>query len=99
MQCFVTQVGRELRAPDGSVARMLDCPTDWEKRDPDLIAWLAQETVTAGHSVLVFCATKRVRLCLVVSLLLHVQSDVVPAIWRPGLQRNVLFARHPVLAQ
>lgn len=56
------QVGRELRAADGTVDRILDCPADWEKRDPDLVAWLAKETVAAGHSVLVFCATKRVRL-------------------------------------
>ncbi|KAK9789551.1 hypothetical protein WJX73_010627 [Symbiochloris irregularis] len=53
------KVGRELRAANGRVTRTLECPADWEKRDPDLIAWLAKETVTAGHSVLVFCATKR----------------------------------------
>lgn len=54
------QVGRELRDAQGAVVRAIMCDGEWEGRDPDHIAWLANETVTSGHSVLVFCGTKKV---------------------------------------
>lgn len=35
-------------------------PRRWaEARDPDLVVWLARETVRDGHSALIFCATRR----------------------------------------
>ena len=54
-------MGRELRDARGVVARAIDCDGDWEKRDPEHIAWLVRETVAEGHSALVFCGTKKVR--------------------------------------
>ena len=39
---------------------MLQCGGDWEKKDIDLVALLAKETVLSGRSVLIFCATKKV---------------------------------------
>lgn len=65
------QVGRTLVAADGSIARTLEIPADWRgagaqglgARDKKvaqgaIAAWLCQETVADGHSVLMFCCSK-----------------------------------------
>ena len=73
-----------MRDASGAVVRTIDCSSEWEKRDPDLVAWLVQETVSAGHSVLVFCATKRV---------------IVPySMTLSSQQESMLFTRLPDLA-
>jgi replicative superfamily II helicase len=41
---------------DWNVSRTLKCPKD--ARDPDMMAPLVWETVSKGHSVLIFCPTK-----------------------------------------
>jgi hypothetical protein len=62
------QVGTRLVGVDGTVSRALEVPPDWPgidgRRGKDAAkaavgAWLCQETVRDGHSVLMFCATKR----------------------------------------
>lgn len=60
------QVGRNLVGADGSIARQLAIPADWpdlgaanrEAAKGAVAAWLCQETVRDGHSVLMFCASK-----------------------------------------
>lgn len=42
------------------LSRSLDVPKDWDLRDSDHVAWLTRETISSGHSVLIFCGTKRV---------------------------------------
>ena len=50
-----TQVGCEVRNAAGEVVRVLDKA---EPNDMDHVAYLTRETVSQGHSVLIFCATK-----------------------------------------
>ncbi|KAF6260745.1 hypothetical protein COO60DRAFT_857019 [Scenedesmus sp. NREL 46B-D3] len=52
------KLGRVLKDQAGEVVRELCVPAGWEAQDQDLVALLTQETVQAGHSVLVFCASK-----------------------------------------
>lgn len=43
-----------------TTVRTLQPPTpEWSKQDSDHVALLAQETVSAGHSCLVFCASRQ----------------------------------------
>jgi hypothetical protein len=63
---LLPQVGLELKGTDGRVARTLQPPPGWRdintadqlRRSAAVSAWLCQETVQGGHSVLVFCASK-----------------------------------------
>ena len=48
-------------AKTGEPVRKLQPPQGWEQNDADLTVWSTKETVDAGHSVLIFCGTKRVR--------------------------------------
>lgn len=41
-----------------NTVRTLEVPPEFEQRDPEHVAWLAEETVSTGHSVLIFCASK-----------------------------------------
>ncbi len=61
------QVGHDLVATNGTVARTLQVPPNWPDADGRrgkeaakgaVAAWLCQETVRDGHSVLMFCASK-----------------------------------------
>ncbi|WIA12996.1 hypothetical protein OEZ85_006607 [Tetradesmus obliquus] len=52
------KLGRALKDQAGQVVRELAVPAGWEAQDADLVALLTQETVQAGHSVLIFCASK-----------------------------------------
>lgn len=62
-------MGRDLVGLDGGVARRLALPNGWpgadgrrgkEAQKGAVAAWLCQETVGEGHSVLMFCASKRI---------------------------------------
>lgn len=52
------KVGNKIKDADGVVMRTLDLPKDWAQQDTDHVAWLTNETVAGGHSVLVFCASR-----------------------------------------
>ena len=61
-RCCV-QVGRQLVDAGGAVVRQLAVDPGWEApdQDPDHTALLCAETVDAGKSVLMFCASKKAR--------------------------------------
>ncbi|KAG1658665.1 hypothetical protein FOA52_007871 [Chlamydomonas sp. UWO 241] len=53
------RVGDHLCDRNLKVVRALNVDPVWRKSDPDLFVWLTRETVDEGHSVLLFCGTKR----------------------------------------
>lgn len=53
------KVGRKIKDEQLRCVRELDCDPAWEAKDPDHVAYLAKETIDSGHSVLIFCASKR----------------------------------------
>lgn len=53
------KVGRQVKDEQLKCVRELNCDTEWESKDPDHVAYLAKETIDSGHSVLIFCASKR----------------------------------------
>ena len=68
MNCWPTclmlpQVGSKLIGNDGTEQDLQVSP-GWppsvDEDDEDLCAWLCKETIDAGKSVLVFCASKKV---------------------------------------
>jgi hypothetical protein len=57
---IASQVGNELKDANMNTVRTLAAPTpQWEKQDTDHVALLVKETVSAGHSCLVFCASRQ----------------------------------------
>lgn len=61
MKAADVQVGKQLLGQDGALLRELQVPSTWSARDSDQVAWLAQETIQSGHSILIFCSSKKVR--------------------------------------
>ena len=59
-ELFYLQSGATLFNAELTLCRPLDLPEDWSAKDYDHTAWLCKETIEAGHSVLIFCGTKRV---------------------------------------
>ncbi|GMH38125.1 hypothetical protein BSKO_06009 [Bryopsis sp. KO-2023] len=53
------KVGRQIKDENMKVVRELAANKQWEARDPDHVALLTKETIDGGHSVLIFCGTKR----------------------------------------
>ncbi len=51
-------MARELQDPSGATVRPLDVDPRWEAGDKDHLAWLCNETVQEGNSVLIFCGSK-----------------------------------------
>lgn len=69
----------------GHVVRQLTpASAEWEARDPDHVALLTKETVDDGHSVLVFCATRKSCSTTAASIaaLVDVPERHLP--WRPN---------------
>lgn len=56
---MVVQVGRQIRDERGDQVRELVADPHWEREDH--VALLARETLDAGKSVLIFCASKKVQ--------------------------------------
>ena len=56
--CMLVQVGRQIRDERGDPVRELAVEPQWDREDH--VALLAQETIDAGKSVLIFCASKKV---------------------------------------
>ena len=52
------KVGTSVLDATGTEVRKLEPPIDWTE-DPDHVAWLTKETVDQGHSVLIFCCSKK----------------------------------------
>ncbi|CAD7699534.1 unnamed protein product [Ostreobium quekettii] len=52
-------IGRALKDPQMKTVGEVPVDPEWERSDPEHYAWLAKETVDEGHSVLLFCATKK----------------------------------------
>ena len=59
-------VGNKLRNSEDEEIATINCKEKWHMNDSEPCAMLAQETLTQGHSVLIFCCSKRV---IIVSLL------------------------------
>ena len=58
---FCLQIGDELWDENEEVVRRLPADPFFDGKDPQHIAQLCAETIDDGHSVLMFCGTKKVR--------------------------------------
>ncbi len=56
---MLVQVGRQIRDEQGELVRELAVEPNWDREDH--VALLARETIDAGKSVLIFCASKKVQ--------------------------------------
>ena len=56
------QINDELYGDDEKLIRRLQPKPDHPSKDIDLVAVLADETVSDGHSVLVFCGSRQASL-------------------------------------
>ena len=65
---YGVQVGDSLHNADMSIARSVPRPHDWDPADADGAVLLSKDCIDAGHSVLIFCGTKRV--CAITHLIL-----------------------------
>ncbi|KAF5825681.1 P-loop containing nucleoside triphosphate hydrolase protein, partial [Dunaliella salina] len=78
--------GRRILDPYLNCVRVLQPPNDaWLQSDPYLVALLAQETTSAGHSVLVFCNSRSVCESVATNLARHL--GVIPETPREGHKR------------
>lgn len=77
------KVGTDIQDESGVVVRQLAPPTEWEKKDPDHVAWLAREAVSEGHSVLIFCASRAAcsRTAIFLASMLEVPQRQL--VWQP----------------
>ena len=53
-------VGNKLYNSQEKEIAQINCKPTWKTNDTEPCAMLAQETLTQGHSVLIFCCSKKV---------------------------------------
>lgn len=55
----IVKVGKTLKNEEMKIVRNICCDQQWEARDPDHVGLLTKETIDSGHSVLIFCCSKK----------------------------------------
>lgn len=60
MVCFHMQMGTTLCDEEGETVQELPHEPFFDGKDPHHVAQLCAETIDEGHSVLMFCASKKV---------------------------------------
>lgn len=64
-------VGNKLYNSEEKEIAQINCKATWKINDTEPCAVLAQETLTQGHSVLIFCCSKKVSCCLYIRMTAH----------------------------